>query len=236
MNDQMIYINKDKHWTSFDVVAKVRGLTKVKKVGHAGTLDPLATGVLILGLGKATKQLEQYQAMKKEYKTEIVLGGATKTDDSEFEPEDLKDVESLSLEEINACVQEKFMGTISQLPPQFSARKVKGKRAYELARRGEYADLKPTNTEIYGFEISNLRKEAGADLFPESTDEKLKQHSFWVFDATIKCSKGTYIRSLARDIGKELGTGGFLKSLVRTAIGNITLENTVTIAEFEKML
>jgi tRNA pseudouridine55 synthase len=238
MNDQILCINKPLGWTSFDVVKKIKGLTKAKKVGHAGTLDPLATGVLILGLGKETKNLQTYQNLPKTYEAEIVLGGTTQTDDLEFLPENLKPTKDLDKENIKTVIQDNFVGRLEQLPPQFSARKVNGKRAYKLARSGQKVELKPSQIEVYGFEVLNLEISQGKVFLAKFADlpKTHQNHEFVIIKARINCSKGTYIRSLARDLGVKLGTGGFLKSLVRTQIGDFKIEDSKTIAEIQKML
>lgn len=206
----VILIDKEKDWTSFDVVAKLRNLFKIKKVGHAGTLDPLATGLLILCCGKATKTIESYQNLEKIYTGKIKFGATTKTDDSEAEEENLKDTSSLTIENIQSKVQE-LVGEIDQIPPKFSAKKIKGKKLYELARKNIEIEIKPSKVSVYEFNVIN---------FVNSYSEFL-----------VRCSKGTYIRSLARDLGQKLGSGAYLSELRRNAIGNYKVENALIIDE-----
>ena len=208
-------IDKPLQWTSFDVVRKIRYLTRVKKVGHAGTLDPLATGLLILCTGKFTKKINEYMAREKEYTGSFTLGGVTPTYDLESEPVQVKSVESISSEQIFNATQ-KFTGEILQTPPAHSAIKVEGKRVYELARKGQEVKLEPRKITIKEFEIT------GIDL-P-------------VVQFRVVCSTGTYIRSLANDFGQELGCGAYLSGLCRTRIGEFLLSDAMTVEEFEKSI
>lgn len=209
---EVLLFNKPKTWSSFDVVKKVRGLIKVKKVGHAGTLDPLATGLLILCTGRKTKTISGIQGQEKEYIVEFRLGATTPTDDAEMEPENLKDTSHLTREMLETSI-DKFRGEIEQIPPQFSAVKVKGKRAYKSARAGKEVKLDPRKVTIYEFTLLDFQAPDRAS-------------------ARIRCSKGTYIRSLVRDIGADLGVGGYMTDLVRTRIGEYSLENAWEIDEF----
>ena len=209
---EVLLFNKPKSWTSFDVVKKVRGLIKVKKVGHAGTLDPLATGLLILCTGRKTKTISGIQGQEKEYIVDFRLGATTPTDDAEMEPENHKDTSHLNQEMLEASIA-KFKGEIEQVPPQFSAVKVKGKRAYKAARAGQQVKLDSRRVTIYEFSL----------LAYQAPD---------CATARIRCSKGTYIRSLVRDIGLDLGVGGYMTNLVRTRIGEFNLENAWEIDEF----
>ncbi len=203
-------IDKEKDWTSFDVVAKLRGLTKIKKVGHAGTLDPLATGLLILAFGRATKTLSSYQGMEKEYEGVIRLGATSKTDDSEADEENIVDVSNLDDKQIEiACLS--FVGRINQKAPLYSAKKVGGKKLYALARKNIEIEPPSSEVEIYQFDL------IGIDL-P-------------LVSFSVRCSKGTYIRSLARDIGETLGVGGYLANLRRSAIGDYKVQNALKIDE-----
>lgn len=208
-------INKSLYWTSFDAVRKIRNLIKVKKVGHAGTLDPLATGLLIICTGKFTKKINEYMAREKEYTGSFTLGAVTPTYDLESEPVQVKSVESISSEQIFNATQ-KFTGEILQTPPAHSAIKVEGKRVYELARKGQEVKLEPRKITIKEFEIT------GIDL-P-------------VVQFRVVCSTGTYIRSLANDFGQELGCGAYLSGLCRTRIGEFLLSDAMTVEEFEKSL
>lgn len=206
---QVLLINKPYDWTSFDVVRKVRNIIKIKKIGHAGTLDPLATGLLILCTGKFTKKINEYMAREKEYTGTIVLGATTPTYDLESIPENFKDATHLTAEQIQFAA-DKFTGNIMQTPPIFSAIKKDGKRAYELARRGKDIELEPRPITVTEF----------------STTYNYPEVHF-----KIVCSTGTYIRSLAHDLGQELGCGGYLGSLCRTRIGEFELKDAINIED-----
>ena len=212
---QVLVINKPLYWTSFDVVRKLRNLVKIKKVGHAGTLDPLATGLLIVCTGKFTKRINEYMAQEKEYTGTITLGAVTPTYDLESEPRDLKPFEHITKQDIDEAVKQ-FIGDIQQLPPAHSAIKVDGKRLYELARKGQEVKLEPRNIRITEFEI---------------TDIKLP-----VLQFRVVCSTGTYIRSLANDMGQALGCGGYLSSLCRTRIGAFNLSQSMNMEEAEEFI
>lgn len=200
---KVLLIDKPYDWTSFDVVRKIRGLIKIKKIGHAGTLDPLATGLLILCTGKFTKKINEYMAREKEYTGTIVLGATTPTYDLESEPVNFKDAGMITNERVKEAAA-KFTGIIDQVPPIYSAIKKDGKRAYELARKGQDVALEPRKIEVKLFE----------------TRLELPKVHF-----RIVCSTGTYIRSLAHDLGQELGCGGYLSSLCRTRIGEFYLKD-----------
>ena len=208
---QVILIDKPLNWTSFDVVKKLKYTLKAKKIGHAGTLDPLATGLLILCTGKKTKSIESYQAQLKEYTGTITLGATTPSYDLETDPEDFKDYDHITKE---ACeeVTKSFLGIIQQTPPIFSAVKKEGKRAYELARAGKEVKLKSKEIEILAFDITRFE-------LPE-------------VDFRISCSKGTYIRSIANDFGEKLKVGGYLSSLRRTKIGDFDVNDASDLAQF----
>ena len=212
---QTLLINKPLHWTSFDAVKKIRYLVRTKKVGHAGTLDPLATGLLIICTGKFTKKINEYMAQEKEYSGTFILGATTPTFDLESEPGNFRSFEHISEKDINNIVN-KFTGEILQVPPIHSAIKVKGKRVYELARKGQEVKLEPRKIFIKEFEITSV------DL-P-------------VIHFRVVCSTGTYIRSLANDVGEALGCGAYLGSLSRTRIGVFKLEEALTIEQFEKRI
>ena len=200
---KVILINKPLHWTSFDVVRKLRSLIQIKKIGHAGTLDPLATGLLIVCTGKFTKKINEYMAQEKEYTGSITLGAVTPTYDLESEPEQQKDFSFITTEMLQSATR-KFIGDIQQLPPMYSAIKKDGVALYELARRGEEVELKPRNINIKSFEITEI--------------------NLPVVYFKVICSTGTYIRSLANDYGAALGCGGYLSNLCRTRIGIFKLE------------
>lgn len=212
---QVLLINKPYEWTSFDVVRKIRNLIKIKKVGHAGTLDPLATGLLIVCTGKFTKRINEYMAREKEYTGSFTLGATTPTYDLESEPENFKEYAHLSESEIRITTK-MFIGDIMQVPPVHSAIKKDGKRVYELARKGIEVELEPRKLHIAEFEITAIR-------LP-------------VVEFRVVCSTGTYIRSLANDFGKELGCGAYLSGLCRTRIGEFTLNKALTMEEVAKYI
>lgn len=207
---QVLLIDKPVNWTSFNVVSRVRRLTKVKKVGHAGTLDPLATGLLIVCTGKKTKKISDYQAQRKKYTGIITLGKSSPSMDLATEitekvlPDDLSEEKILS-------VRNKFLGNIEQIPPMFSALKHKGKALYKLARAGKEVERAPRKIEIFSFDIIKIE-------LPDIHFE-------------IVCSKGTYIRVIADDFGRELGCGGILSLLRRTEIGDYKVEDAFELDE-----
>ncbi len=205
---KVLLINKPYEWTSFDVVNKLRYLLKIKKIGHAGTLDPLATGLLILCVGKMTKRIEEFMGMEKEYTGKFVLGQTTPSHDLETELSEKKDLSSVTNDGILLAAQ-KFIGMNDQLPPMHSAIKIGGKRAYEFARQGQTIELQTRNIEIKEFEITSIQ---------------LPDIGF-----RIVCSKGTYIRSIARDFGNALGVGAYLSDLCRTRIGQYKLSDAIEI-------
>lgn len=218
---KVILIDKPLTWTSFDVVNKIRYAIKKYeqkkkvKVGHAGTLDPLATGLLILCAGKMTKQIEEFQGQEKEYIAQITFGFTTASYDLETELENKKDVSNLTLEKIETALKD-FQGEIDQVPPIFSAIQVEGKRAYQSAREGEEVILKSRKVTISELEIveSNLSENEA------------------IISLRIVCSKGTYIRSLAHDLGQKLETGAHLSGLRRTKIGDFKIEDAQSIEQF----
>jgi len=217
----VLFIDKALNWTSFDIVNKIRYLLKYQlginkiKVGHAGTLDPLATGLVIVCTGKATKKIDSYQGMDKEYIAKIKFGATTPTYDLESEPDNSFPYDHITKEKILSVLKD-FTGEIEQTPPAFSAIKVQGQKAYDLARRGEKVNLRSRKVTIH--EISVIE----SDL-PQIT-------------VKVKCSKGTYIRSLANDIGKALGSGAHLTGLRRTRIGDFSVDDAISLSEFEKQL
>lgn len=206
----MLLLNKPLEWTSFDLVKKVRNITKAKKVGHAGTLDPLATGLMILCTGKWTKKIDSFQAQEKEYTGAFLLGETTASYDRE-QPVDQTWPTAHITPEMVTRVGEQFVGKIQQIPPAHSAVKVGGKRAYEMARKGEDAGVKPREVEIKLLEF---------------TDITLPRVRF-----RVVCSKGTYIRTLVHDIGKALLSGAVLDELCRTRIGDFQLAEAKNIAD-----
>lgn len=213
--DQLLLINKPVGWTSFDVVNKLRYKLKIKKIGHAGTLDPLATGLLILCTGKMTKRIDEFQAQEKEYTGKFIIGQSTPSHDLETEVSEVKNISAISEAEIIQA-SKKFLGTIQQIPPLHSAIKVDGKRAYKMARKGKELELKPREVKIAAFDIVEIKKPA--------------------VSFRIVCSKGTYIRSIARDFGNALGVGAYLTELCRTRIGEFNLKDALTIDEISPTL
>lgn len=209
-NGRILLVNKPYEWTSFDAVNKIRYKLKTKKVGHAGTLDPLATGLLIICTGKMTKRIEEFMGQEKEYTGKFILGQTTPSHDLETEVSEKSDISHLTVQIIKEATLP-FQGTIQQLPPQHSAIRIGGKRAYEFARKGKDIELKPREVQISTFEITAV---------------ELPTVSF-----RIVCSKGTYIRSIARDYGNALGVGAYLSELCRTRIGSFLLADAQTIDE-----
>ncbi len=220
LEGQVLLIDKTLHWTSFNVVKKIKNLLyrhlaiKKIKVGHAGTLDPLATGLLVVCTGKATKSIESIQNLDKTYLATIVLGKTTPSYDLETDIDRHHPVDHINLALINECT-ERFTGTLAQVPPIYSAKKLNGTRAYEFARQGQEKEMKASTIKIHSIDVINF------DL-PELTLQ-------------VTCSKGTYIRALARDIGESLKSGAYLKSLRRTKIGDYEVGDALTIHEFENI-
>ena len=222
---QVIVLDKPLKWTSFDIVNKVRYLLRhyrrlrKVKVGHAGTLDPLATGILIVCTGRKTKEITTYQDHDKEYVATIRLGAVTPSFDLETEPCNQIDASHIMRDDVEQCLKT-FIGSQQQYPPVYSAKKINGERAFVAAHegRGDEVKMRPTMIEIFAIEII------------EWNDDSKE------FKARVHCSKGTYIRSLANDIGAKLGVGGYLAGLRRTRIGEITLKNAISIEDFEEKL
>jgi len=217
---EIIPFYKPYKWTSFSIVNKVRWElthqlgTKIK-VGHAGTLDPLATGVMILCTGKATKQIEHFQGLTKEYEATLKLGAITASYDREHPESETFPTEHITKELVEETLKQ-FIGTIEQIPPEYSACKIGGEHAYKLARKGENVDLKPRTLVIEEIELLHY------DM-PE-------------IQIRVVCSKGTYIRALARDIGKALQSGAYLTALKRTRVGHFRIEDCHTLEEFPQWL
>lgn len=218
---EILYFNKPLKWTSFALVAKVRYhiSRKIKekkiKVGHAGTLDPLATGVMIICTGKATKRIEEFQYHTKEYIATIRLGATTPSFDLEKEIDAVYPTEHITREMVEDTLKS-FIGSIEQIPPTFSACKIDGKRAYDLARAGQEVDLKPKTLVIDEIELLECE-------LP-------------VIKIRVVCSKGTYIRALARDIGQALNSGAHLTGLIRTRVGGVSLKQCMDVELFEEWL
>ncbi len=215
---KILLIDKPIEWTSFDVVKKIRntisrktGIRKIK-VGHAGTLDPLATGLLVVCTGKFTKRINEFQGMEKEYTGTFYIGATTPSFDRETKTDHKFDTRHIT-DELLIKTAETFVGEYDQIPPDFSAVNIDGVRAYQKARNNEKFDLPPKRITIYEFQLNNI------DL-P-------------LIHFKVTCSKGTYIRSLARDFGKALNSGAYLDSLIRTRIGNNLLSEAISIEDFE---
>jgi tRNA pseudouridine55 synthase len=209
-------INKFKDWSSFDAVKFLRSRIRIKKVGHAGTLDPMATGLLVICAGKATKSISMIQDMKKTYRAEITLGASTPSYDAETEPDVRADWEHVSLEQVEETLKEHFNGEIQQVPPMYSALKAGGKRLYELARKGQEIERPPRSVTIHNYQIKDFE---GPRL-----------------DIEICCSKGTYIRSIAHDLGILLGSRAHLTALERTSIGHFENADAFTPHELGDIL
>jgi tRNA pseudouridine55 synthase len=208
LDGHTLLIDKPLGWTSFDVVAKIRNATRCKKIGHAGTLDPLATGLLILCTGKQTKGIQVIQDAPKRYTLTFSLGGTTPSYDAEFPPEHIQDASHIGISDIEAGMLH-FTGVLDQTPPAYSAIKTGGKRAYALARSGKEVVLASRKIEIYSFRL-------------------LAFHSSDCIEAEVHCQKGTYIRSLVHDLGQHLGVGAWLTGLRRTEIGSYSVADAVT--------
>ena len=210
LEGNIILVDKPYQWTSFDVVKKLRFHLKVKKIGHAGTLDPLATGLLILCTNNMTKEISKYQNMEKEYVGKMIIGKTTPSYDQETEIDNVFKWRHVTPETVLKKAK-LFEGKISQIPPIFSAIKVHGKRAYTKARAGIDFKLNPRDVEVSNFEITNI---------------DLPEISF-----RLVCSKGTYVRSIVRDFGNELDTGAYLAELCRTRIGKFKIDNAKQLDE-----
>jgi tRNA pseudouridine55 synthase len=208
---QVILIDKPLHWTSFDIVRKIRNTIKIKKVGHAGTLDPLATGLLIVCTGKFTKKINDYMAQEKEYTGSFTLGAITPTYDRESAATNFKDITTITADQLQKATHQ-FTGEIQQIPPIYSAIKKDGVALYELARRGVDVELQPRTIFIKEFEITSIEMP--------------------IVYFKVVCSTGTYIRSLAHDFGASLGCGAYLSELRRTRIGEHLVTNAMGIDEF----
>jgi tRNA pseudouridine55 synthase len=208
---RVLLIDKPLHWTSFDVVKKIRNTIQIKKVGHAGTLDPLAAGLLIVCTGKFTKKINEYMSQEKEYTGTITLGAVTPTYDLESEPVNYKSLDAITEEMIQRTTQQ-FTGKILQTPPIHSAIKQNGKRVYLLARQGKEVIMEPRKITIHEFEIISIEMP--------------------VITFKVVCTTGTYIRSLANDFGEALGCGGYLSKLRRRRIGNFKVEDAMSVEAF----
>lgn len=215
LEGQVLLVDKPLQWTSFDVVKKIRNMVRIKKVGHAGTLDPLATGLLIVCTGKFTKKIQGIQDADKEYTGSLTLGATRPSFDKETEIDATFDFSHLTEQDI-VDTAKSFEGSLVQTPPIFSAVKVNGKRAYEHARKGEKVEIKSRTVEVMEFEVTKIE-------LP-------------VVHFRIACTKGTYIRSIASDFGKRLDNGAYLSSLRRTKIGEYEVEDALGMVEYEEVL
>jgi tRNA pseudouridine55 synthase len=221
LNGEILLIDKDLNWTSFDAVNKVRKLIRIKggipkiKVGHAGTLDPLASGLLIICTGRMTKKIQELTGFDKEYTGTFFLGATTPSLDSETPVSEAFPTDHLTPELLHEAAR-RLTGDIQQVPPDYSAKFIDGKRAYELARKNREVVLKPVQITIHEFEITRIE-------LPE-------------VDFRVRCSKGTYIRALARDFGRAAGSGAYLLSLRRTKIGDFDVRDSISVEQFEALL
>lgn len=207
----VILIDKPKTWTSFDVVNKLRYVLKIKKIGHAGTLDPMATGLLVICTGKWTKRIEEFQSSEKEYVGVMTFGATTPSYDAETEPDAHFEFSQISNQQIQEATKS-FLGIITQTPPMYSAIKVNGKRLYELARKGKTIDVPSREVEIKEFEILQI--------------------NLPIVKFRVVCSKGTYIRSLVHDFAKCLQSGAYMNALVRTRNGDFLLNDALSVERF----
>jgi tRNA pseudouridine55 synthase len=208
-----LLINKPRGWTSFDVVRKVRGALGVKKVGHAGTLDPMATGLLIVCTGKATKEIERFQDLEKEYRVLMTLGGRTESYDAETPVVEQRSIDGITEEKIRRTL-DSFVGRIVQYPPMWSAVKLGGKRLYHYARKGKTVERKPREVTVSSITLDSV-------TLPEVR-------------FTVICSKGTYIRTLVDDVGQKLGCGAYVSGLERRRIGPYTLDQAMDVSALEQ--
>ncbi len=221
LEGELLLINKPYKWTSFDVVGKIRVMLKYRlgikkiKVGHSGTLDPLATGLMIICTGKFTKKIDEFQNQDKVYTGTFCLGAITPSYDLESPLQDKKDISELTKEDVLEK-SKLFLGEQQQVPPMFSAVKIDGKRAYEMARNGQDFIIEPKTVTIKRFNIKNI--------------------NLPYVDFEVECSKGTYIRALARDFGEALGCGAYLSALCRTSIGDFLLQDAITIEQLEALI
>ena len=210
----VLLVDKGKNRTSFDIIRDMRRILGIKKAGHAGTLDPMATGLLIICTGKKTKEIEQYQGMTKYYSGTVKLGACTPSMDAETEPYDLREYDHIREKEVVEA-SSSFIGEIEQIPPMYSALKHKGKSLYKYARKGIEIKREPRKVFIEKFEIEKI--------------------SMPYIDFNITCSKGTYIRVIAHDLGNALGCGGYLTSLRRTGIGNYKVDDALTVEQLRNI-
>lgn len=252
IDGENLYIDKPLGWTSFDAVKRIRGALlrrlgiKKFKVGHAGTLDPLATGVMIITTGRATRRIEELQSGVKEYVATLAIGATTPSFDLETEIDSYRPAGHITEEMVRETLR-RFTGRIEQIPPRYSAVKINGERAYDLVRKGEEPDLKPKILVIDEIELLSFTPACGADTTAVPSDMSdavtgeevqsrlVSRHRSQAHDALatavirVVCSKGTYIRALARDIGEALGSGAHLTALRRTRVGDVTIEDCLPV-------
>lgn len=207
---EMLLVDKPKGWTSFDVVNKIRSLFKVRKIGHAGTLDPMATGLLVICSGKKTKELDRFMGLEKEYEGEMILGARTPSFDAETPVSERRSTDDITEDRVRSVLSE-FVGHQSQVPPMWSAVKVNGRRLYEYARKGK--EVARSARDVYIDSITSVKIAMPTVAF------------------TVVCSKGTYIRSLVEDVGQRLGCGAYLSALRRTRIGPYRVSDALTIED-----
>ncbi len=211
---ELLLVNKARGWTSFDVVRKLRSIFGIKKIGHSGTLDPMASGLLVICTGRKTKEMEALKGLEKEYEGVMELGARTRSFDRETEIIDRRPIDNISAAKVRSLFQE-FVGEIEQVPPIYSAVKIRGRRLYKYARKGKEIDRPSRQVRISRFEPIEIR-------LPEVTFR-------------LVSSKGTYVRSLVNDFGERLECGAYLKSLVRKRVGEFRLEDALSIEEYERL-
>ena len=209
--DGFLLVDKEKGLSSFDEIRRARNLSGQRKIGHGGTLDPLATGLLVLGFNKATKQLEKMLGVDKEYETVAFFGAVSDSYDADGKIEKVDGAVVAKKDEILRVIKENFLGEISQCPPKYSALKIKGKRACDIMRAGGTVDIKPRQITVFDFELLSL-------AWPRA-------------HFLIKCSSGTYVRSLIHDLGQKLGCGAYVEELRRTKVGDFDVKNAVRLGE-----
>ncbi len=231
MIDGILIVDKPEGLTSHDVVARLRRILKMKRIGHTGTLDPFATGVLVMLVGKATRLAQFFDKDRKEYEATVRLGFETDTGDVSGSPKQIQNSKfKIQGEDIQEALKD-FRGEIWQTPPMYSAKKVDGKKLYELARKGIEIERKPVKVTIYEIELIK-------DQRPKTKDQCTDDFGLWTLDFGLKvsCSAGTYVRTLAEDIGKKLEIGAHLAALCRTRAGRFSLSKAVTLEELEKIV
>jgi tRNA pseudouridine55 synthase len=218
---EVLLVNKPKGWTSFDVVKRLRSIFRIRKIGHAGTLDPMASGLMIIVTGRKTKEIERLKGLEKEYEGVMEIGARTKSYDTETAVCERKSLEGVTEDKVVRLFKE-FVGEIEQVPPMYSAVKVQGKRLYKYARRGKAVDAPPRKVSISVFEPTKILLSKEDDCPPEVSFR-------------LVCSKGTYVRSLVEDFGQRLGCGAYLKSLVRKSVGEFRLSQALSIEQCENL-